>query len=418
MAKEHHPVFWQRLSHTQIKERINSALAENQDFESADLLGVPASQLDPKVFASDAPFLKDAPFLNTLLKNPNHIGCHTLGSSESFFSGTHKIETDLIDICATDILKAEPGTCDGYVAAGGTEANIQAIWTYRNLFRNENNATNSEICIVASTDAHYSMAKAADILNIDLVQIPVDRSSRSIDRDALHKIISREVANGRKYFIGVCNMMTTMFGSVDDPQLFIDVFREFSVDFKLHVDGAYGGFLYPFTDANSKLNFQNPHVSSITLDAHKLVQAPYGTGVLIIRKGLLENVYTASAKYVKGLDTTLSGSRSGANAIAVWMILSTYGPDGWHDKIQNLLSVTDWLCNELDTLGLSYYRNPLSNIVTIKAHQISSDIAHRFGLVPDAHDEDPEWYKIVVMNHVTIDKLTTLLNAIRSEIEH
>lgn len=418
MAKDHHPVFWQRLSHTEIKERVNSALAENQDFESTDLLGVPASQLDPKVFASDAPFLKDAPFLNTLLKNPNHIGCHTLGSSESFFSGTHKIEIDLIDICATDILKAEPGTCDGYVAAGGTEANIQAIWTYRNLFRNKNKATNSEICIVASTDAHYSMAKGADILNIDLVQIPVDRSSRAIDRDAMRETISQEVANGRKYFIGVCNMMTTMFGSVDDPQLFVDAFQEFSVAFKLHVDGAYGGFLYPFTDANSKLNFQNPHVSSITLDAHKLVQAPYGTGVLIIRKGLLENVYTTSAKYVKGLDTTLSGSRSGANAIAVWMILCTYGKDGWHDKIHNLLSVTDWLCNELDKLGLEHFRNPLSNIVTIKAHQISSDLAHRFGLVPDAHDEDPEWYKIVVMNHVTIDKLTTLLRTIQSETEH
>jgi hypothetical protein len=33
--------------------------------------------------------------------------------------------------------KAEPGSFDGYIASGGTEANIQALWIYRNYFMNE-----------------------------------------------------------------------------------------------------------------------------------------------------------------------------------------------------------------------------------------------------------------------------------------
>jgi len=34
----------------------------------------------------------------------------------------------LIEICAVDIMKAQPNSCDGYIASGGTEANIQAMW--------------------------------------------------------------------------------------------------------------------------------------------------------------------------------------------------------------------------------------------------------------------------------------------------
>ena len=63
-------IFWKKLSHQEITERVNSALAENQDFHHSDLLGVPASHLDPKVFPSDAPFLSNAPFSKHLNKEP------------------------------------------------------------------------------------------------------------------------------------------------------------------------------------------------------------------------------------------------------------------------------------------------------------------------------------------------------------
>src|SRR5690606_41593469 len=69
--------------------------------------------------------------------------------------------------------------------------------------------------------------------------------------------------------------------------------------------------LVPPTDTTSKADFSHPHVSSITLDAHKMLQAPYGTGIFIARKGLMEYTCTREAQYVHGMDNTLSGSRSG-----------------------------------------------------------------------------------------------------------
>ena len=209
-------------------------------------------------------------------------------------------------------------------------------------------------------------------------------------------------------------MGSTMFGSVDHPHDYISVLEKYHLKFKMHVDAAYGGFVYPFLTKENLLSFKNPAISSITIDAHKMLQAPYGTGIFLCRKGLIENVLTKEAAYVEGMDLTLSGSRSGANAIAIWMILSTYGPNGWFEKVKVLQMRTDWLCKQLDELNISYFREPAMNIVTIKACHIPTALAHEFDLVPQKHDsETNQWYKIVIMEHVEVDHLSRFLHKLK-----
>lgn len=407
---------WQKLSKPEIKRRVFEALDQNIDFVKTQPLGIPGSHLDKEVFYQDAPFLKDAPFLSTLIHNPNHIGCHTLGKSEPFFAGTQSIERDLIAICAEDILGAQPNTCDGYVASGGSEANMQAIWIYRNYFLREHGAALDQISILCSSDAHYSMDKAADVMGVAMLKVDVDDATRVADPEDLRAKVRMQTDSGCRYFIVVANMMTTMFGSVDDIDILTAPLDESGVLYKVHVDGAYGGFIYPFTNPANPLNFANPKVNSVTLDAHKMVQAPYGTGVFLVRKGWMRFANTQSASYVAGEDFTLIGSRSGANAVAVWMILMTYGRFGWEEKMTILLKRTDWLVGELKAMGADYYRGDQSNIVTIRANHLSPEIARRFGLVPDNHN-NPSWYKVVVMEHVTIEALQPLVGAMR-ETEH
>jgi len=402
--------YWKKLTEHQISERIFSALEENVNYQDKAPLGVPASQLDEKVFYANAPMLKDAPFLSTLLRNPNHIGCHTLGESESFFQGTQEIEKELIALCAEDILKGAGAPFDGYVAAGGTECNIQAAWIYRNYFMREKGAKGEEIAILCSADAHYSMPKAANLLGVKMLSAPVDENSRKVEPEKLAQLL--DSSRGIRYIIVVCNMMTTMFGSVDDPKVYTDALEKAGMEYLLHVDGAYGGFYFPFAEVEHRLDFSNSKVNSFTLDAHKMVQAPYGTGIFLIRKNWMKYAYTEEAQYVMGLDATLSGSRSGANAISIWMILMTYGPNGWFEKIHILNYRTGWLCRELKSLDIPFYRYPGSNIVTIIASKVAPEVAHHFGLVPDDHHH-PKWYKVIVMDHVTIDHLSELVEVLR-----
>lgn len=402
-------IYWKKLTQDERKNRIQKALDENVNFSTDAALGYPASKLDGKVFYDDAPFLKDAPTLQTYVANPNHIGCHTLGTSESAFKGTQQIEREVLDVLAVDIFKADPNSTDGYISPGGTEANIQAIWMYRNYFMHKKEAKLDEIAILASQDTHYSIAKGANVLMLDWFNIPVSFDQREIDKTALEEIIIKGKEKGKKYFIVVANMGTTMFGSVDNPEHYTSILEKHELEYKLHIDGAYGGFVYPFSNQKSNIDFSNPKISSITIDAHKMLQSPYGTGVFICRKGLIENVLTREAGYVEGMDLTLCGSRSGANAVAVWMILFTYGPHAWFEKISILQMRTQFICQELDKLNIKYFREPFMNIVTIHAEFIPERIASKFCLVPEEHNENNKWYKIVLMDHVEVDHLTKFI---------
>ena len=408
-------MYWESYSHKEIKKIIFDALERNLDYRQKTVLGLPASFLDTEVFYHDAPFLKDAAFLSAMIANPNHIGCHTLDESEAAFEGTQQIEAELIELCGKEIFGGSDPCYDGYVASGGTEANIQAIWVLKQYYQEAFGADVQDISLVFTEDAHYSMPKAASLLSLESLILPVDHETRQITSEA-QNILAKAKECGKKFFIIVLNMGTTMFGSVDDIDLMTEWMDSLDVDYKIHIDGAFGGFIYPFSNLSSKLTFKNNKINSFTLDGHKMLQSPYGTGIYVTRKGYIEYALTQEANYVKGKDYTLVGSRSGANAIAVWMIMRTYGSEGWKLKINKMLEKTNRLCDHLTDMGIEFYRNPYMNIVTIKSHQIDPQVAHDFILVPDTHDKQPNWYKIVVMDHVTQGQLDKFLLQIQPSL--
>ncbi len=391
---------WKKLSKEAIKERVFKALDENRNYDSDYILGIPGSYLDTEQFYRDADFLENAPYLKTFINNPNHIGCHTLteDKGEDLFRGTQKLEIELVRLVSEEILRAEPKSIDGYVAPGGTEANIQAAWIYRNYYRKEMGAANREVGVIFSSDSHYSFYKACNLLSLTAIPVAVDFESRQMPAATLRQQIKEAKEKGVKYLVVIANMSTTMFGSVDELEANLAVIREFDMPYKVHVDGAFGGFIYPFTDPQNPLDFKNSEVTSITLDAHKMLMAPYGTGMFLIRKDWMHYSATEEAQYVQGLDYTICGSRNGAQAVSIWMILSTHGPNGWRQNIHSLMNETDRLCNALDDLGMQYYRNANMNIIAIKAQYVPDDIPGRYRLVADNFD-DPKWWKIVVMPH-------------------
>ncbi|HLC83747.1 MAG TPA: pyridoxal-dependent decarboxylase [Bacteroidia bacterium] len=411
-------MFWPKLHSEKIKSRVFEALSKNANYKSEEVLGIPGTYLDTEVFYDDAPFLKDAPFLSTLIANPNHIGCHTLGDEhEQMFSGTQDIEKEVIRICAEEIFHAEPHSYDGYIASGGTEANIEAIWIYRNYFVEQFNAKPDEIALIYSEDSHYSMHKAGNLLSLRSLVIAVNKDSREINLSDLERQIVNAIHHGTKYFIVILNMSTTMFGSVDDIEKIANLLNILRLNYKLHVDAAYGGFIYPLVNVESKYNFQNESISSISIDGHKMLQAPYGTGIFLIRKHLIQFVCNSKAQYIKGKDHTLVGSRSGANAVCLWMILHAHGSTGWTVNMNQLVERATEFCKKLDELKVDYYRNKFSNIIAIRSVFVSSHLAKRFYLVPDDHEGHPLWFKIVVMPHVKQNILNRFLNELAEDLK-
>ena len=410
-------MYWKSVDRKELNERVNLALSKNSNYHKNDMLGIPGTYLDRKEFYPDASFLDDAPYLRTLVANPNHIGCHTLKKPGSpIFKGTQAIEKELISICAEEIFGASKNSIDGYVATGGTEANLEAMWIYRNYFKKEYNADLEQIGVLFSEDTHYSITKGCDLLQLNPIMLEVDQSTREIKLDLLQRQLQDAKNAGIKYFIVVLNLSTTMFGSVDEIEPIAELLQQEKLVFKIHLDAAFGGFIYPFTNPNSVHNFKNKLVSSISIDGHKMLQTPYGTGIFLIRKGFMQYVTNTYAQYVPGLDYTLCGSRSGANAIVIWMQLMNYGSKGWTDKMNELIERTNFVCNRLDEMGIEYYRNPFLNIVTINAQQISADVATKFELVADSYESRPLWWKIVVMDHVGYPVLNKFLQEVEATL--
>lgn len=408
-------MYWKALDRKEINQNVENALKQNASYAKGEVIGTPATYLDQKEFYPDASFLDDAPFLRSLIANPNHIGCHTLDHQSSpIFKGTQAIEKELIEICAEEIFKAPRNEVDGYVATGGTEANLEAMWIYRNYFIREYGAKADQIGVLFSEDTHYSITKGCDLLQLSPLFVTVDPKSRAIDLNCLKANLKDAEKQGIKYFIVVLNVSTTMFGSVDEIDPVVKILDQKQAVFKIHLDAAFGGFIYPFTNPKSRHNFEHPRVSSISIDAHKMLQTPYGTCLFLIRKGYMHYVANEFAQYVPGLDYTLCGSRSGANAIVIWMLLRSYGSEGWSKKMKELINRTDFVCERLDELGIEYFRNPHINIVAIKANAIPTELAKKYELVADTYQHMPSWWKIVVMDHVSYEILEDFLNELEA----
>ncbi len=405
--------YWNQLTKSDIDDNIKQALNENINYYDELIMGIPGSHLDENEFGKETNVLNGSTYLQVLINNPNHIGVHTLGKFEPYFKGTHKLERDVINVISEDILDGKAADVDGYVSSGGTEGNLQAIWIYRNYFKslNENSQTRSEYdntCIVCSADTHYSIDKAADVFNVNLKKISVDNRSRELAYEELKVTLETLQNKGTKNIIFIVNMMTTMFGSVDQIGKIVPILKASNLNYKIHVDGAYGGFLYPFTIENPEISFKNKEITSFSLDAHKMLQAPYGTGLFLIRKGYFENTKTKSASYVVGKDYTLIGSRSGANAISIYKILFNYGPYDWQEKMLNLVSRAKWFYEEIQQLNIESIYFKGSNIIAINQKHITQETASKFGLVSD-DSKNPTWYKVVVMVHVKRAKLLMLI---------
>ena len=131
----------------------------------------------------------------------------------------------------------------------------------------------------------------------------------------------------------------------------------------------------------------------------------------------MQYVKTSEAQYVPGADHTLCGSRSGANAIAVWMVLHNHGSDGWRTKIQSLIDRTTDVCFQLSELNIRYYRNPHINIIAINADDIPVEVAEKYFLVADSYEQKTSWWKIVVMPHITRGIIDLFINDLKKGVK-
>lgn len=222
-----------------------------------------------------------------------------------------------------------PQGAAGILTSGGSTANLVGLAAARARFGPDTLRTGR---IYLSREGHASMDKAAHVLGYPpeaLRPVPVDDRLR-IRPEGLERMIREDLESGATPFFVCANAGTINTGAVDPLAEIADLCRERELWF--HVDGAYGGFAAMCDEGRTALVGME-RADSLTLDPHKWLYAPMGTGCALVRDaGALEAAFSARGEYLQDLppdevnflDRGPELSRP-ARVLAVWMVLRSTG---------------------------------------------------------------------------------------------
>jgi glutamate/tyrosine decarboxylase-like PLP-dependent enzyme len=201
----------------------------------------------------------------------------------------------------------------GHLTSSGTLANLEALWVSGQLAPGKR--------IVGSEQAHYTHRRISAVLKLEYASIVADRRGR-MSLDALE-------AELRKGDVGtvVVTLGTTALGAVDPLDEILALRERYS--FRVHIDGAYGGYfrLIPEAlDEPARRAFEAiSQADSIVIDPHKHGLQPYGCGCVLFRDPAVGRFYKHDSPYTyftsKQLhlgEISLECSRAGASAVALW----------------------------------------------------------------------------------------------------
>jgi aromatic-L-amino-acid/L-tryptophan decarboxylase len=228
-----------------------------------------------------------------------------------------------------------PPEAKGILTTGGSLANFSAIVTARDA--------KAGGTIYVDDQAHHSITKAAALAGfaVDAIRVVPSDADLRMDVDALQTAIDED----DHPFLVVASAGTTNTGAVDDLDPIADLTQ--SRNLWLHVDAAYGGF-FQLTERGRQKLHGIERADSITLDPHKGMFLPYGTGCLIVREGdKLRRAHTAGAEYMQdlpdvGLPNFAEYSPELSRAfrgLRIWLPLQLHGAEAFTQALDEKLDL-------------------------------------------------------------------------------
>lgn len=229
-----------------------------------------------------------------------------------------------------EMLDYDPSAA-GLLTSGGSMANLTALAAARTRFP----ADGEPASIYVSGEGHASVTRAATVLGFPsgtIRTVPVDESYR-MDAAALESLLQEDISAGRKPLCVVASAGTTNLGVIDPLPELADLCRQHDLWF--HVDAAYGGFA-ALTPTGRQLLHGMQRADSLTLDPHKWLYCPMGTGCVLVRdREALRTAFTTTGDYLRDLPTDEVNffeygpelSRP-ARVLPVWMVIRTAGRAG------------------------------------------------------------------------------------------
>ncbi len=268
------------------------------------------------------------------------------------------------------------GMGGGHLLPGSTLANLTALWAARDLTGARR--------VLCSTAAHLSIPKAARILGLELVQVPVDDAQRlQVDllpddlSDAIVVLVAGTVATG------AVDPLTTAEGAA---------WR--------HVDAAWAGPLRLSSRAGVLEGVQT--ADSVAVSAHKWLYQPKDSALVLFRDPqTAHEALSFGGSYLAAPNIGLLGSR-GDTALPLAATLLAWGQRGLAGRIDADMALAEQLADLVTGAPeLELWQRPVTGVVNWRPrHQPVEQVRAQLqdAWVSTATIDGQVWFRSVAAN--------------------
>jgi aromatic-L-amino-acid/L-tryptophan decarboxylase len=172
----------------------------------------------------------------------------------------------------------------------------------------------------------------------------------------------------------VVNVGTTNTGAVDPLPELLDIARRY--DLWVHADAAYGGF-FRLAPGGAALMPGIEACDSITLDPHKGLFFPYGTGCLLVREAAtLVRAFRGDAEYLQDVASGVGQENYSEmspelsrdfRGLRVWLPIQLHGLAAFREQLGEKLELARWAFEQLrDEPWLTMVDEPQMSVVAFR----------------------------------------------------
>ncbi len=240
-----------------------------------------------------------------------------------------------------------PRDAGGIVTTGGSMATLSAVVAARHARLGEEFGRGT---VYVTEHTHRCLAKAAAIAGIPASRIRTVPTTPELRMDvtAARRMIEADRAEGWRPFLLVGTAGTTDTGAIDPLGDLGRLAR--SEDMWFHVDAAYGGFFQLTARGKSKFGGIEG-ADSITLDPHKGLFLPYGSGMLLVRDpSALRASHEVGGDYLQDLGTNEALPDYAAlgpelsrdfRGLRLWLPLHLHGVEAFRTALNEKLDLAE-----------------------------------------------------------------------------
>ena len=242
----------------------------------------------------------------------------------------------------------------GTSTTGSSEAamlgGMALLWKWRERRRAAGLATDRPNLITGPVQVCWH--KFARYWDVELREIPMEGDRLIMTPEEVLKRVDENT-------IGVVPTLGVTFTGQFEPVKAVNdaldrLQAEKGLDIPIHVDGASGGFLAPFTAPDVEWDFRLPRVKSINSSGHKFGLAPLGVGWVVWRdKDELPSDLIFDVNYLGGNMPTfaLNFSRPGGQIVATYYNFLRLGREGYRKVHQSCYDTAMYLAREIAGMG-------------------------------------------------------------------